>query len=872
MRTAMRIAWRDALKHRATSLIVLVMIAMPVMVVTAFAVFYKTEQISGTEAIERFLGTADALVTTYPGLDPITQRPDPREGWQQAEHPLTIDPRTGQPPGLEEPDVPALIGDRPATPMRQDSAWFRAGQSHGQFEITEVDADNPLSNGLFPLVEGRYPRSTDEIAVSRELADAGARVGRDIEVQAAVSSETRVLHVVGVADRADRNGGLNAVAFPGSFGQDFGAFQHKWLVGGGPVSWSQVEQLNQHGVTVLSRAVLADSPDAPATRAVSWPIDDSFYAVAGTVAAMILIETVLLAGPAMAVGARRQVRTLALVSAAGGTPSQVRAVVLAAGLVVGVVGSLAGVAFGLGLEALFQPVAQKFMSNPFGPWDVPWTWIAIIAALGTASAVAAAMIPARALARQDAAAVIAGRRERLSMPTRLPIAGVVIIAIGVAVTFSRLHHAENDLTIAIGTVLCVIGMALVVPLLVALAGRIAHRLVLPLRFAARDGARHRMRTVPAISAVAATVAGFVAASIGMTTNQEQDRRDYGYVQTVESGVGVVYANGWDNARKVIADHIPGAQFEEIYREDVARQNRFVIQVAVDGATPVPFPNSGGLLIEPSVPTALRLSEAERKRANAALSAGGAVVFAADSLPHVTQGSRLELTFRGPNPVLFGVNDVVTQSEADASIIVIHSNQTFLASAILAPTLADKMGVASAPSALLVRAPAEIDKTVEEDIGMLLGAPGSFSVERGYQASASSQMIRGLLLVAATVLMFAGALTATFLALADARPDLSTLSAVGASPAVRRSISAATALGIAGAGAILGFVVGLAPGIAVTYPLTELSPYLPSGMSPRHVLAIPWGQLALVVLALPLVTAAIAAVCTRSKVPVLNRTE
>ena len=52
-------------------------------------------------------------------------------------------------------------------------------------------------------------------------------------------------------------------------------------------------------------------------------------AVIALVVVMALIEVVLLAGPAFAVGARRQSRSLALMAATGGTPAQARRVVMA---------------------------------------------------------------------------------------------------------------------------------------------------------------------------------------------------------------------------------------------------------------------------------------------------------------------------------------------------------------------------------------------------------------------------------------------------------------------------------------------------------------------------------------------------------------
>ena len=73
------------------------------------------------------------------------------------------------------------------------------------------------------------------------------------------------------------------------------------------------------------------------------------------------------------------------------------------------------------------------------------------------------------------------------------------------------------------------------------------------------------------------------------------------------------------------------------------------------------------------------------------------------------------------------------------------------------------------------------------------------------------LIAQLILVAlGGVLMLGGTLTATFLALSDARPDLATLSAVGASPRTRRGVAAAYAVVVGLVGAVLGAAVGLHP--------------------------------------------------------------
>ena len=76
-----------------------------------------------------------------------------------------------------------------------------------------------------------------------------------------------------------------------------------------------------------------------------------------------MLETVLLAGPAFAVGARRRRRDLALVAAAGATPAHLRRIVLADGVVLGAVAAAAGVALGVGVAAALQPLIEAHLSH-----------------------------------------------------------------------------------------------------------------------------------------------------------------------------------------------------------------------------------------------------------------------------------------------------------------------------------------------------------------------------------------------------------------------------------------------------------------------------------------------------------------------------
>ena len=80
-------------------------------------------------------------------------------------------------------------------------------------------------------------------------------------------------------------------------------------------------------------------------------------------------------------------------------------------------------------------------------------------------------------------------------------------------------------------------MILVVPVVVSVLARLARRLPLVARYAVRDAARHRTRTVPAVAAVAATVAGVVA--LGIANASDAAESEATYTPQVAMGMGTL---------------------------------------------------------------------------------------------------------------------------------------------------------------------------------------------------------------------------------------------------------------------------------------------------------------------------------------------
>ena len=871
-RPSLRMARRDAVRHRGRSILVLVMIALPVLGVTAADVVIQTQEISGSEALERRLGTADALVTFAAGDTQVYQGADPVNGNYGSD--------CCREEGSPEPNVDtvstALGRDVHAVPYRSANIEVTTDKGVRSVEAIETDLTDPLTRGLFDLTQGALPGAAGEIAINSYLADRGFDVGDALEVQ-----DGSTLSVVGIVESTSSWGYPIAVAAPGSLGIEDQS-NDTWLVEAGDVPWRDVLALNAVGASVLSRAVLLDPPDnseVPPEIRQSSPVDDGTLAVAALVVVMALIEVVLLAGPAFAVGARRQSRTLALMAASGGTPRQARRVVLANGVVLGSVGAGLGVLLGIGGAAVALPILQRYSDQAFGPFDVPWPHLAGIAAFGLLSALLAAVVPAWIASRQDVVAVLAGRRGDRRPSLRSPLLGLLLLGGGVAgATYGALKGPGGEIPIAASAILAVLGMVLLIPVVVAGLARVCRRLPLVLRYAVRDAARHRTRTVPAVAAVAATVAGVVALGIGVSSDELENQETYSQMLPMGDGAVAAWSTDqidWEEAAEAVAGTLPDATVSEIRGlEEQTTEDEYVETVlsVLDGPSRLldgygSILGSSVLVSDGPMPaTIMGLDAAETDRAEAVLARGGAVVFT--SLPVDEAEVRIvrERWSEDPEPErLAAVTVPAAYVEVGARFAT--------AQAVVAPEVLTGLEEKPAIVGLHVTGD-EISSGQQADVEEALGAIDqnfNFSVERGYQSDDEARIMLLVLAALGGVLMLGGTLTATFLALSDARPDLATLAAVGAAPRARRGVASAYAIVVGLVGATLGAAVGFIPGIAVTYPLTGQGWY-GDGSGPSHYLDIPWLMIASVVVLLPLLTALIVGLSARSRLPLVARVD
>jgi putative ABC transport system permease protein len=511
-----------------------------------------------------------------------------------------------------------LGGDRPAIELRHRQPGIRTELGVLKADALGVDLASPLSRGLVRLTSGRLPRTPHEVAINRSLADQGFTVGDHMEL-----TDGTAATVVGIAESTGERTYPFLVATADFFPDAPSNAIREWLVGGAPVTWDQVRALNEAGAVVVSRLVIEQPPSAdqlsPQVRDAYSSDRSAIYAVLALVGVMALIEVVLLAGPAFAVGARRQSRSLALIAANGGTPTQSRRVILGTAVVIGAFSAVVGIVLGVAAARGLVPLLQARADTYFGPFQVRWDHVLGIAAFGIVSAFLAAVVPAWIASRQDVVAVLAGRRGDRAASRRSPIIGLLLTAAGIVAAVLGARRDSGELMIAGAAVLSVFGMIFLVPVVVVTVARWGRRLPLALRYAVRDASRHRTRTVPAVAAVAATVAGVVALSIGNTSDQAQARAEY--VAEYSSGTGAV------------TDYAHHATFvasaADVLREAGARPS------VVDGVR-----ISGG----PS-PTP-RLDHAARRFPLATSDILGADALVADTLPPVLPDARSARSWSG----------------------------------------------------------------------------------------------------------------------------------------------------------------------------------------------------------------------------------
>ncbi|MDQ0985674.1 FtsX-like permease family protein [Streptomyces sp. V2I9] len=940
-RAAFRTARRDAVRAKGRSALVVAMIALPVLGVTAADLTYRSALPTRAEELTAELGSADARFRST-GMGPVKlqQMPD-GVNW-------------GTPPGTPDPspevqakpvDVKAALpeGSRYLT-ERSVPASVTTRHGIADTEISELSVSDPLVRGRIELTDGAFPRKRDEIAATTAFAEAaGLSLGDTVTVRGPEQTYTLTGTVELPADlRAE-----SLYALPGSViapwqrtaDRDKAVLPPQpsdplWLVkgpAGAGVTWQDILAANERGVVVTSRQVALDPPpdsEVPMSAMSSgYSTEVETTAAVLTVAAMAVLEIVLLAGPAFAVGARRSRRQLGLVGSCGGSRGQVRSMVLAGGAVLGGVGAVAGVVAGFGLTALFHPVIEDYTGSRFGELTVrPWEILGI-AVLGLVTGVLAALAPAIVAGRQSVLESLTGRRGTRRGSRVLPVIGAIALTAGVTVAVYG-GVAGDTAFVAGGSVLAELGVLGCIPVIVGLLGRLGRRLPLTPRIALRDAARNRGRTAPAVAAVMAAVAGSVA--IATYTSSSAAEQAYDYVPNMTPGTLALSASdiGADlpRSRAAVEQNYPvsggAADFGRVWagsdcsvhhqEENGCGELQLVKPTGKGHSCPLKGKGAEEL--------ALRLSADEHKRvmnSPACMDENYTMVaFGTDDHKIVIGGVDVLRTYvklddpAAAKALEAGMPVLLNSAYAKNGEVTLKATHTYSARDEKnrarhpgkARTTTDRLKVYVAPDRYAATPGIRMvmPRKTAERLGLHVEDYGSFytlgreatDAERQAAYAALDQAGNKAYLMASdeelrteddTILLilalFAGVVTlgaaaiTTGLSKADAEADLTTLSAVGAPPGLRRSLSGFQCLVVAATGVLLGTAAGLVPAIALR--LTDLRAALAEMradpmQSAYTPIVMPWETLGLLALVVPVLAGLLAAALTSSRQTLARR--
>ncbi len=887
-RPSLRIARRSIRRNLGRSLLVAVLVGLPVAAATMVDVVARTLYSPERDAAVA-LGVADAQASVTGWSRLATYQPA-RWGSNAA--------GTGKPDrDPESVDLAALLppGSHVARTPRRYIVGLQEGERGVRAQIVVADPRESLHRHEAKLEDGRVPTRPDEVLISPSLADRiSAGIGSQVH-----PADGPPLTVTGIAEAPFCISCEQLVALPGSRAArlvedeapiNLASDGAEYLVDLPPGASAEAlwRDLAEHGVGLTPRDAYLH-PDRYEDQGPGLQ-NMRDIAMAMLISGLGLLEVVLLAGAAFAVGARRQTRELGLVGASGGSARHVRRIVLAQGLVLGALGAVLGVAFGALVAVAGRPLWEhledgRIVSWGFGPYE-----IAGAALIGLLSGLAAAVIPAVGAGRMRPVDALAERfRTSRSARRRTATAGLLLVAAGVLLALAGDRLLADDFAayareleaaagkgtyltapspggpmamVVGGALLLVAGLVVLAPAAIAGLATPAARMPLSMRLAMRDAARHRHRTGPATSAIAVAVAGSVVLAFLFVGNLRAE--ELRYVPSLPPHVlavsnGETDARGLESATRQASAELPGST-AHILREPLspvpegqsvpAASESYLRQMYLspdEGACEQSCTSGTPAIAGSDTLNEIAAGRALRGPERDALAAGTALVF--DRALFRDGSIRVEISSDGPE---------LKTVDLPARLVRRETPYTSLPSALIPPAVAREHGWDVEPARVLIPYGAG---TTPDQIDSARAAAERFGAETYVEEGPDDGSREIALLIVVGVAAFVtlvGVAVSVALSAAEGRADLATLAAVGAPPRRRRALAAAQALLVAGLGCALGVAFGTF--VAYTARTTTGSPDF----------VIPWVNLVVLAVVVPLLAVLVAAIFTPSRLPLVRR--
>jgi putative ABC transport system permease protein len=357
------------------------------------------------------------------------------------------------------------------------------------YDLRAQNPHGPFGQPMLALVAGHYPAGPNQVAVTDGVASTFK-----LHIGSVWHQDGTARTVVGIVQN------------PQSLLDEFA------LVPPGQVTHpSQVTVLfNAPGVRP---GAIGRSVQTPASAQASNPLNPETIVLGLTTVGMLLIALVAVGG--FTVLAQRRLRSLGMLGSLGATDRNIRLVVRANGVVVGVVGALAGAILGLATWLAYRPRVEADAHHLIGPFQLPWLIIGVAMALAVIATYFAASRPARAITRIPVVAALSGRPAPPKQTHRSALPGVLLLVVA-AVAFwyvGKNRDGGGGVFLIVAFVALIAAVILLCPACLALLARVGRRAPISVRLALRDLARYRARSSSALAAISLGVLAAVIVCI-----------------------------------------------------------------------------------------------------------------------------------------------------------------------------------------------------------------------------------------------------------------------------------------------------------------------------------------------------------------------
>ena len=234
----------------------------------------------------------------------------------------------------------------------------------------------------------------------------------------------------------------------------------------------------------------------------SNPLNPETIVLALAAVGMLLIALVAVGG--FTVLAQRRLRSLGMLGALGATDRNIRLVVRANGVLVGVAGALIGAVLGLAGWLAYRPRLESSSHHLIGVFQLPWIVIGPAMALAVVATYFAAARPARAVTRIPLVAALSGRPAPPKQVHRSALPGVIcFVAAAALLSFSGKSNGNGGGAPELlgGIVLLVVAIILLAPFCLVVLASAGRWSPIAARLALRDLVRYRARSGSALSAI-----------------------------------------------------------------------------------------------------------------------------------------------------------------------------------------------------------------------------------------------------------------------------------------------------------------------------------------------------------------------------------